>query len=140
MNKQDIRWKQRFQNFQRAFGLLREVIENQAEGRELNELEKEGAIQRFNFTLELAWNMIKDRMELDGILVEMKSPKAVFKQAYQSGYISDIEVWLNMVNDRNLVSHTYNFDTFENVLESVQNQYFSCFETLYLKFLEELTL
>jgi nucleotidyltransferase substrate binding protein (TIGR01987 family) len=63
----DIRWKQRFSNFNRAFLLLREAMENDMSS--LSQLEKEGIIQRFEYTFELAWKVLKDKMENEGILL-----------------------------------------------------------------------
>lgn len=57
----EIRWHHRFKNFSRAFSLLREALEE--EGQALNQLEREGVIQRFEYTFELAWNLLKDRLE-----------------------------------------------------------------------------
>ncbi len=136
MTTEEIRWKQRFQNFERAFKLLRSVVEAQAEGQQFSQLEKEGAIQRFHFTLELAWKTLKDKMEFDGFSFGLVSPKVILKKAFQAKYIDDIEVWLKMVNDRNLTSHSYDFESFEEVLKSIQNDYFSCLDSFYLKLLE----
>jgi nucleotidyltransferase substrate binding protein (TIGR01987 family) len=75
----------------------------------LSDLEKEGLIKRFEFTLELAWKVLKDKMQDDGIIIDRISPKYVIKQAYSSKYIDNVDIWLSMINDRNLMSHTYNF-------------------------------
>ena len=97
------RLKQRFENFQRSIKLLQEVP-----GLDLNTLsllEKEGIIQRFEFTLELAWKTLKDKMEFDGIILDKISPKMVLKEAFKTKYIDNIEFWLEMIDDRNLFSH-----------------------------------
>ncbi|KZZ12361.1 nucleotidyltransferase, partial [Oleiphilus sp. HI0078] len=99
----DIRWQQRFKNFQRAFLLLREAVESDIAS--FSQLEKEGVIQRFEYTFELAWKVLKDKMEFDGIILDQISPKSVVRQAYQSKYINDAETWLRMIGDRNLMSH-----------------------------------
>lgn len=132
---QDIRWEQRFQNFTRAITLLKEIESLEID--KLSFLEKEGIIQRFEFTLELAWKTLKDKMEFDGILLDKISPKMVLKEAYQAKYINDIDTWLKMINDRNLVSHTYDFETFELIIPSIQKNYISVLNDLYLSLIKE---
>lgn len=136
MMHQEVRWEQRFQNFSRAISLLKEI--QQLDLKTLSQLEKEGIIQRFEFTLELAWKTLKDKMEFDGILLDKISPKMVLKEAYQAKYINDIDTWLQMINDRNLVSHTYDFDTFEGVIPSIQSSYIAVLNDLYLSFKDEI--
>ena len=132
---QDIRWEQRFQNFTRVITLLKEIEALEID--KISFLEKEGIIQRFEFTLELAWNTLKDKMEFDGILLDKISPKMVLKEAYQAKYINDIDTWLKMINDRNLVSHTYDFETFELIIPSIQKNYISVLNDLYLSLTKE---
>jgi nucleotidyltransferase substrate binding protein (TIGR01987 family) len=132
---QDIRWEQRFQNFTRAITLLKEIETLEID--KISFLEKEGIIQRFEFTLELAWKTLKDKMEFDGILLDKISPKMVLKEAYQAKYINDIDTWLKMINDRNLVSHTYDFETFELIIPSIQKNYISVLNDLYLSLIKE---
>jgi len=132
---QDIRWEQRFQNFTRAITLLKEIETLELE--KISFLEKEGIIQRFEFTLELAWKTLKDKMEFDGILLDKISPKMVLKEAYQAKYINDIDTWIQMINDRNLVSHTYDFETFEQIIPSIQKKYISVLNDLYLSLIKE---
>lgn len=131
-----MRWQQRFQNFERAFQLLQDIMKEHAKGKIFNPLEQEGIVQRFNFTIELAWKTLKDKMESDGFVFELVSPKVVLKKAYQTKYIQNIEIWLAMIDDRNLMSHTYDFGTFERILESIKNKYFKCFEEMYFQFLK----
>lgn len=121
MDTQDIRWKQRFPNFRRAFLLLRDAMENDLAS--LSQLEKEGIIQRFEYTFELAWKVLKDKMQHDGLELNQISPKAVVRQAYQAKYINDAECWMRMIGDRNLMSHTYDFAKFEAVIQSIQSDY-----------------
>jgi nucleotidyltransferase substrate binding protein (TIGR01987 family) len=134
---EDTRWKQRFLNFQRAFSLLREVIENNEDICTLEAIVKEGIIQRFEYTFELAWKTLKDKMIEDGLQIEKIAPKYVFKEAFQSKYIDDIDTWIEMTNDRNLMSHTYDFSKFDAVLDKLQKRYYPCLDTLYTYFLEE---
>jgi len=136
MASADIRWQQRFQNFQRAFLLLREALENDLQS--LNQLEKEGIIQRFEYTFELAWKVLKDKMEFDGIVLDQISPKAVVRQAYASKYINHAQEWLQMIGDRNLMSHTYDFAKFEIIIDNIAKLYLPLLEDWYLLLLTEL--
>ena len=134
---EEIRWIQRCNNYSRAITLLREIVENEEDLLKLEPIVKEGTIHRFQYAFELAWKTLKDKMEYDGLLIDKVSPKFIFKLAYQSKYITDIELWLNMTNDKNLMSHTYNFETFDKVLKSIQQDYFRLLSDLYIYFLEE---
>ena len=138
MNQQntDIRWQQRFANFQRAFLLLREAMERPVS--ELFQLEKEGVIQRFEDTFELAWKVLKDKMENDGLILDQVSPKAVVRQAYAAKYIDKPETWLRMIGDRNLMSHTYDFVKFEAVIQSIAREYLPMLQDWYMDLLEEI--
>lgn len=136
MNDQDIRWQQRFANFKRAFLLLREAMEQDVD--KLNQLEKEGIIQRFEYTFELAWKVLKDRMEHDGLVIDKISPKTVIKQAYAAKYINDAETWLKMIGDRNLMSHTYDFLKFEAVIKTIASDYLPMLQEWYLQLLTEI--
>ena len=131
----EIRWHYRFHNFSRAYFLLSEALMGEVE--ELNDLEKEGVIQRFEFTFELGWNTLKDRMEYDGALISPATPRSVIREAVSAGIINDGETWIDMLTDRNSTSHTYNFATFESVIRNVQARYLSILNDLYLRLVEE---
>lgn len=118
---QDIRWKQRFQNFSKGIILLKELLE--IEIITLSALEKEGVVQRFEFTLELAWKTLKDKMEFDGVIIDKISPKIVLKQAHESKYIDNIEVWIEMVNDRNMIAHCYDMEEVHSIINDIQQLY-----------------
>jgi len=134
MMEEDIRWKQRFNNFSRAVGLLKELKLLNISA--LSQLEKEGIIQRFEFTLELAWKILKDKMESDGLLLDKISPKSVIREAFQAKYISNVESWLKMISDRNLMSHTYDFETFEAIIPSIIEEYIDTLESFYVSLIE----
>ncbi|TPE45070.1 nucleotidyltransferase [Maribrevibacterium harenarium] len=133
--EQDVRWKLRFRNFQRAYLLLQEAMEIPHE--QLSQLEKEGIIQRFEYSFELAWKVLKDKMEWDGLELNQISPKAVVRQAYAAKYIADAEVWLRMIGDRNLMSHTYDFTKFEAVIESIRQEYLPMLSDWYDDLMDE---
>lgn len=90
---------------------------------ELSQLEKKGVVQRFEYTLELGWKTLKENMEFDGLILDRISPKFVVKEAFQAKYIDQIEVWLEMINDRNLLSHSYDLKTFESIIPAIQSSY-----------------
>ena len=127
----DIRWQQRLDNFSKAVKLLEEVQILDLE--KLSQLEKEGIIQRFEYTLELGWKTLKDRMESDGLILDRISPKVVIKEAFQAKYIDDIDSWLQMINDRNLLSHTYDLKTFESIIPDIRNHYSPLLTDLHIK-------
>ena len=104
----------------------------------LSQLEKEGIIQRFEYTFDLAWKTLKDRMEFDGIVLDQISPKAVIRQAFAAKYIDDAEVWLKMVGDRNLMSHTYDFAKFDAVIDTMRTHYFPVLDEWYISLIEEI--
>jgi nucleotidyltransferase substrate binding protein (TIGR01987 family) len=131
--EKDIRWKQRFENFQRAIHFMQEV--SVLDLNQLSLLEKQGIIHRFEFTLELAWKTLKDKMEFDGLVIDIVSPKMVLKDAYKSKYINNIDLWLEMIDDRNLLSHTYDFKVFEEVIPDIQSKYTPLLSELYTSFI-----
>jgi nucleotidyltransferase substrate binding protein (TIGR01987 family) len=129
----DIRWKQRFDNFDRAFVLLREVYDRGVDS--LSQLEKEGAIQRFEVAFELAWKTLKDYLEESGVVVNPVTPRNVIKEAFAAKLLEDAQVWIDMMLHRNLLSHTYDIKVFETVLRVVAERYFSAFDRLHEFFL-----
>jgi len=129
MTENDIRWLQRFDNFGKAFNLLKQALEDKPDS--LNQLEKEGVIQRFEYTFELAWKSLKDKMEHDGIVMDTISPKSVIKQAFASKYINEPEIWIKMIGDRNLMSHTYDVAIFEEIFLTIWKEYLPAIKELY---------
>ncbi len=124
----NIRWQQRLENFEKAYLLLATALENGSES--LNDLEQEGTIQRFEYTLELAWKTIKDYLTAQGTNFEEITPKTVIKKAFSAKIITKPEIWLNMLEQRNLLSHTYNEQTFANTIIKIQEAYLSEFKDI----------
>ena len=131
----DIRWKQRFQNFGRGFVLLREALERKPEN--LSMLEKEGVIQRFEYTFELAWKTLKDYLEEGGLVISPVTPRQVIKEAFAAKIISDGDVWIKMLDNRNLLSHTYDSSVFEQAVEAIAAHYLSAMAKLHEFFLKK---
>ena len=103
----EIRWEYRFANFRRAYVLLSGAFDDGVEA--LSQLEREGVIQRFEYTFELAWLTLKDRLEYDGVALTTVTPRNVIRQAFHAKLIADGDAWIDMLTDRNLMSHTYDF-------------------------------
>ena len=126
---QDIRWRQRFENFDRALGLLREAL---ADGQEnLSPLEQEGAAQRLEYTLELAWKCMKDYLEDSGVTISPATPRQVIKEAFVAKIITDGQTWIDMLNHRNLLSHTYDFAVFEEAIRATEDHYLPTLQSLH---------
>lgn len=125
MNEQDIRWQQRFHNFLKAFSLLEKaVLLHQEKG--LSDLEEQGIIQRFEFTHELAWNVLKDYFEYQGNTGITGSRDAT-REAFNRGLIEDGEGWMEMIKSRNSSSHTYNEDTAKEIVQHITEWYYRLF-------------
>ena len=130
--KNDIRWKQRFNNYSKAFQTLTEALEL-ANSRELSELEQQGLIQSFEFTHELAWNVLKDYLEEKGI-VGLIGSKDATRSAFINGLIEEGDDWMKMIEDRNKTSHTYNPEVAQAVVENILKRFYPAFERMAKKF------
>lgn len=130
----DVRWKQRFSNFDRALVLLREPFERDLAT--LSNLEKEGVVQRFEYTLELAWKTLKDYLEHGGRIIVPLTPRSVVKDAFAAGVLTDGQVWIDMIDHRNLLSHTYDLSVFDQAVKAIRDRYLTAFEALHEWFLE----
>ena len=129
MTNQDIRWKQRFNNFNKALLRLEEFIQK----RELNELEEQGLIKAFEYTFELAWNTIKDFYQDQGE-TGIQGSKDAFRMAFNRSLIKEGEVWMQMVADRNNTSHSYDEAIAKEIVENIRELYFAQFKALKSKF------
>jgi nucleotidyltransferase substrate binding protein (TIGR01987 family) len=121
----DIRWIQRFDNYQRALSQLHKFINKG----ELNELEEQGLIQAFEYTHELAWNVLKDYLLAKGSQPIHGSRDAT-REAFKLDIIHDGETWMDMIKDRNQTSHTYNEDTAKRIVSNIQQRFFPLFVEL----------
>jgi nucleotidyltransferase substrate binding protein (TIGR01987 family) len=117
----DIRWKQRFDSFQRALHQLTLAMELKAQ-RPLSDLEQQGLIQGFEFTHELAWNVLKDYLEMEGIQGLVGS-RSTAREAFKRGLVRDGEAWMDMIEKRNLSSETYNPSVANTVAASIAERY-----------------
>ncbi|MCB1556293.1 MAG: nucleotidyltransferase substrate binding protein [Alphaproteobacteria bacterium] len=137
MTDDQPRWVYRFDNYKRAFGLLREAIEIM-ETRELTALEKEGIVQRFEYTWELAWKVIKDYLEREGVVLDKVTPASVIRAAFAARVITNGEGWMKALDARNQMSHVYNMKSFEAVIEDIRTLYLGLFDELNMFLMETL--
>ena len=128
MSNQDVRWQQRFSNYKKALLHLDNAVEL-SEQRALSYLEKQGVIQAFEFTHELAWNVLKDYLQDQGNQ-NVKGSKDATREAFRVGLIADGEQWMAMIQSRNISSHTYDERTAEQLVNAIIEHYFPLFEVL----------
>jgi nucleotidyltransferase substrate binding protein (TIGR01987 family) len=131
------RWIYRFDNYKRAFLLLREAV-TLLEERSLSQLEKEGIIQRFEYTWELAWKLLKDYLEYTGIVLDTVTPAATIKAAFAAKVITDGENWMKALDARNKMAHTYNLKVFEDIIADIRALYIDLFDQLHMAMLQQL--
>jgi len=130
----DARWRQRFENFKKAFAQLSKGAAT-AQERELNELERQGLIQAFEFTHELAWNTLKDFLEPTGVTNLFGSVNAT-RAAFAAGLIENGEAWMEMIKHRNLTTHTYDERTADQISSAILSSYVAEFRKFQEKFAE----
>jgi nucleotidyltransferase substrate binding protein (TIGR01987 family) len=138
--EQDIRWKQRFSNFVKALRKLSQAVEyikhhyiDEDEpiddgnlGFVLDEMIREGLIQRFEYTHELAWNVMKDYAAYQGN-TEVGGSRDATREAFQLKLISDGKIWMDMIGSRNKTSHTYNEEIADEIYSKILNEYYPAF-------------
>ena len=119
---EDIRWKQRFANYKKALLTVQDAVALFRQ-RGLSKLEKQGLIQGFEFTFELAWNVMKDFLENEGITGIIGS-KGAIRQSFNRGLISDGQVWMDMIEGRNLSAHSYSEETAEKLVGKISTLFY----------------
>jgi nucleotidyltransferase substrate binding protein (TIGR01987 family) len=134
-SEQKPRWVYRFDNYQRAFMLLREAMEI-LEQRPMTMLEREGVIQRFEYTWELAWKVLKDYLEAQGVVLDKITPLSVIRAAFAAKIITQGTLWMQALDDRNKMAHTYDVQHFEHVIQRIYEHYFALFDALHSSLLE----
>jgi nucleotidyltransferase substrate binding protein (TIGR01987 family) len=129
---EDIRWKQRFKNFKKAHQQFSDAV---LVVDKLSVLEKEGMVQRFEYTFELAWKTLKDFLEAKN--VDVKYPREVIKKAFEYEIIEDGETWLEMLEQRNFMAHTYSDEIFTKAVQMICGKYYQAIEQVYAFLLKE---
>ncbi len=128
----DLRWKQRFANFEKSYKTLHKYIDQPI----TTEIERAGMIQLFEVTFELSWKLMKDYLEALGFSI--KSPRQTIKQAYQTGLIDNGHAWIDALTDRNLTAYTYDEKLSKKMVVNIVRHYYPEFKKLYDKLAGEI--
>lgn len=123
----DIRWRQRFANYQRALRQLKDAA-SLAETRPLSQLEQQGFIKAFEFAQELAWNVMKDYFEFQGN-PNITGSRDAFREAFRRGLVSDGDTWMDTIKSRNRSAHTYDEEAAKQLIGVIKDRYLSVFQT-----------
>lgn len=127
--QEDIRWQQRFSNFEKSINHLELALK--IENADI--VQKAGIIQFFELTYELAWNLMKDYMEAQGF-TDVKSPRSAIKKSFETGLISNGQLWMELLLNRNLTSHTYDEEKATEVEKLIKEKYYPLLNDLYITF------
>lgn len=125
MNHQEVRWQQRFQNFNKTMRHLEQAIQI----KNPDWLQKAGIIQLFEMSVELAWKMLRDFLEEQGFQ-DVKSPKASIKKAFEIGILTKGHEWMQLLEDRHLTVYTYDETKADEVYQLIEKKYFSMLKEL----------
>lgn len=127
--EEDVRWIQRFDNYSKACNRICEVTEGSRIPEQLSDLEKEGLIQRFEYTFELAWKVMQDYLRYLGYDFQ-PGPNSTLRLALEIGMIEDQAGWRMLANDRITTAHTYDEEDALNVVSNIFNTYSRLFVEL----------
>ncbi len=123
----DARWKQRFTNLENAYQFLAGGVEKKS----LDPYQEAGIIQSFEFTFELSWKTLKDFLESQGTNVVFA--RDVLKEAFATGLIQNGHIWIEMLEKRKVLAHTYNRKQAADAVHLIKERYFPCLKQVYLE-------
>jgi len=129
---ENVRWKQRFSNYRKAYSQLKQALTDYDDS--APDIIKEGILQRFEFTHELAWNTLKNYLEYEGHQ-NIAGLRSATKLAFNLGIISNGQTWMDMIESRYRTVHAYDEKLLEQEYQKVRNRYAACFE----QFLDEMS-
>lgn len=128
---QNLRWIERFENFEKAKKNL-SIAKDYIAQNGITDIAIMALVQAFEITFELAWKTQKDYLEYNGIKVN--TPRETIKEAFQSNIIEDGQIWIDMMESRNKTSHTYNVEFANQLAHEILEKYIPQFENLYTFF------
>jgi len=128
-DEKDIRWKQRFENYSKAYTSLLES-DDALKKEPDNGFIKDSVIQRYEYTVELAWKVMKDYLEEQGF-IDVTSPKKVIRKAFEERLIQDATAWMAALNGRNITSHAYDETKANEIIKDISEKYILLFRDLF---------
>jgi nucleotidyltransferase substrate binding protein (TIGR01987 family) len=137
LENQDIRWKQRFDNLQKAYGRFENALNHYHKEPE-NELYQMALVQSFEFTFELGWKTIKDYLAYSGIK-KVSLPREVIKYGFQHHIIENGQMWIDMMQDGNLMAYTYSEENAQKAMAKISKEYYQGLEQVFLFFKRKIT-
>lgn len=124
---------QRIENYKHAFAQLEDAVKRYLASPQ-DTLYRDGLIQRFEFTVELAWKSLREYLEDQGVILAVSSPRAVLKEAYAVGVIDDADAWNAILTVRNLTSHVYDEATAAEIARQICEDFISSLRDLLLRY------
>lgn len=127
--------KDRFNQYKNVVEKLEEVIETYNDNN--SRIIVDAMIQRFEFCVELSWKLLKDYLSSENV-GDFNSPRSVMKESYKMGLITEGELWLDMLEDRNLTSHTYDEIVANTIRDNILNTHYTLLKKLKEKMEEKI--
>ena len=134
MENKDTRWRQRFQNFEKAFLFFETTVDKES----YTPIEVGGLVQAFEFTFELGWKTIKDYLYEQGLSTNY--PREAIKDGFQTQIIEDGHTWLQMLEKRNELSQIYDEEIAKIAVELICHQYYVAIKQVYSFFKKKVNL
>lgn len=125
MEGEDIRWKQRFINFNKSLELLESALNIE----QPDVVQKAGIVQFFEMCSELSWKVMKDYLEDQGF-TEIGTPRNAIKKSFEIGLVEDGHAWMDLLVDRNLSVHTYDEEKANSLDLLIHSKYIQLFQKL----------
>ena len=113
---------QKVENYKNALAQLEDAVQAYQTAPQ-DALYRDGLIQRFEFTVELAWKSLREYLEDQGVVFSIVSPRAVLKDAYAAGFIDDDALWNSIISARNLTSHVYDEKTAVSIAQQICTEF-----------------
>ena len=126
------RWRERFGEFEATFARLRTALAIPED--EMSGLDIEDIFQCFHYTLDLAWRVLTDALEREGVMLDRATLGYTVLKAFEAKLLDDCDIWFDMIKDRDCIVHQSGETRLEAVVDNVRARYFAAFEALHARF------